>query len=67
MAMSLWSASLSARGALTPALRAVRNMHLHEGYSLDFMRKTGVTVPRFKLAHTAEEAVAAAKWLGTLP
>lgn len=48
----------------TPVIAAVRNLHLHEGYSLELLKNFGVTTPRFSLANTAEEASSAAKQLG---
>jgi len=40
-----------------------RNLNIHEHMSIDLLREFGVTVPEGKVAHTIEEAVAAAKSL----
>ncbi len=46
--------------AVTPC----RLLSLHEHYSLDFMSKYGVTVPKGSVAHTPLQAKAAAAALG---
>jgi hypothetical protein len=45
----------------------VRHLHLHEGYSLELLKKFGVKTPRFQIAKTAEEAQTAARALGAIP
>ena len=59
MASALFRAS-----RLTTARTLARNLHLHEAYSLDLLKKAGVIVPRCEIANTADEAAAAVKKIG---
>ncbi len=59
---------MAAMGGAQVTMRRVvqRHLHLHEAYSIDLLKKFGVTTPRCGLAHTAQEASAIANSLGDL-
>jgi len=49
---------------MVPAAQTVRHLSLHEHYSMDFLRKYGVNVPKGSVAYTPKEAEAVAEKLG---